>query len=235
MNHIISSLELYGSKPSFTINGRSQYSTLLDHIVSALTIIIIALFTLFFSLELFKRNRPMITTTVLNEFNPERINLNSSEFILALGLQDRNYKNYIDESIYTVGLKLQSIFKTSDGTKIETKEIEITTCDNVYMPVLTNFFQKLDLSNLYCLKNNSELYIRGTNSVSQWTYLEFVYRKCNNDTLIAEGKKQICSEESVIKDTLDQSYFSFFMTDYSLMPKEYKNPKVLLGKIFLLV
>ena len=70
MNHILSSLELYGSKPSFTINGRSQYSTLLDHygiknvhIVSALTIVIIALFTIFFSIELFKRNRPTITTT----------------------------------------------------------------------------------------------------------------------------------------------------------------------------
>lgn len=152
MNHILSSLELYGSKPSFTINGRSQYSTLLDHIVSALTIVIIALFTIFFSIELFKRNRPTITTTVYNEFNPERINLNSSEFILALGLQDRSYNNFIDESIYAVGLKLQSVLKTSEGTKMVTKEIELTKCDNVYMPVLTNFFQKLDLSNLYCIK-----------------------------------------------------------------------------------
>ena len=151
---------------------------------------------------------------------------------MALGLQDRSYNNFIDESIYAVGLKLQSVLKTSEGTKMVTKEIELTKCDNVYMPVLTNFFQKLDLSNLYCIKNNSELYIRGTYSVSQWTFLEFIYKKCNNNTLIAEGKEATCSDESVIKDTLDQSYFSFFMTDYSLVPKDYKNPRTLLGKNF---
>ena len=72
-----------------------------------------------------------------------------------MGLQDINYINYINESIYTLEGYLVQVNKNNKYRMEEINKIpiEFTTCDNEIMPVLTNYFQKLPLKNLYCIKN----------------------------------------------------------------------------------
>ena len=222
MNHIVKCIEIYGIKPSLTINGRYQYSSALDHILSAISIILIIAFSIYLVNELFSHLYPVIQVTSFNELNPQKIDLNNSNFIIAIGLQDPDYNNFIDESIYTLELKLITETKQRkylSGNK-EEKTIELTRCSNVYMPVLTNYFDKLPLDNLYCIKNKSSLYIEGTFDVSPWTYLEFVFKKCTVN----------CSSEEVVHDKLHEAYFSLFITDYSLYPKEYNDPIKIFGK-----
>ena len=222
MNHIVKCIEIYGIKPSLTINGRYQYSSALDHILSAISIILIIAFSIYLVNELFSHLYPVIQVTSFNELNPQKIDLNNSNFIIAIGLQDPDYNNFIDESIYTLELKLITETKQRkylSGNK-EEKIIELTRCSNVYMPVLTNYFDKLPLDNLYCIKNKSSLYIEGTFDVSPWTYLEFVFKKCTVN----------CSSEEVVHDKLHEAYFSLFITDYSLYPKEYNDPIKIFGK-----
>ena len=106
MNHIIKFIEIYGITPSFTINGRYQYSTTLDHILSSITIILIISITIYFANDLLSHSYPLIQVTSFNELKPQKIDLDSSDFIIAVGLQDPEYNNFIDESIYTLELKL---------------------------------------------------------------------------------------------------------------------------------
>ena len=222
MNHIIKCIEIYGIRPSLTINGRYQYSSTLDHILSAITVILIIAFSIYLINELFSHSHPIIQITSFNEIKPQKIMLNSSNFIIAIGLQDPDYNNFIDESIYTLELKLITETKQRkflSGNK-EEKNIELTRCSNVYMPVLTNYFDKLPLDNLYCIKNKSSLYIEGTFDVSPWTYLEFIFRKCTVN----------CSSEEILHNKLHEAYFSLFITDYSLYPKEHDNPIKIFGK-----
>ena len=224
MNHIIKFIEIYGITPSFTINGRYQYSTTLDHILSSITIILIISITIYFANDLLSHSYPLIQVTSFNELKPQKIDLNSSDFIIAVGLQDPEYNNFIDESIYTLELKLVTETKQRKyltGARKE-KNIELTRCSNVYMPVLTNYFDKLPLNELYCIKNKSNLYIEGTFDVSPWTYLEFVFRRCRFN----------CSSDEEIYDKLHEAYFSLFITDYSLSAKEYKDPVKIFGKNF---
>ena len=224
MNHIIEFIEIYGITPSFTINGRYQYSTTLDHILSSITIILIISITIYFANDLLSHSYPLIQVTSFNELKPQKIDLNSSDFIIAVGLQDPEYNNFIDESIYTLELKLVTETKQRKyltGARKE-KNIELTRCSNVYMPVLTNYFDKLPLNELYCIKNKSNLYIEGTFDVSPWTYLEFVFRRCRFN----------CSSDEEIYDKLHEAYFSLFITDYSLSAKEYKDPVKIFGKNF---
>ena len=106
MNHFLKVIELYGIKPSFTINGHAQYTNLLDHLLSLITIIIILVFGCYFFSELFTKNNPHITSSENNDIFPPKIYLNNEDFIIATGLQDEKYINYINENIYTVNLTL---------------------------------------------------------------------------------------------------------------------------------
>ena len=160
MNHFLKVIELYGIKPSFTINGHAQYTNLLDHLLSLITIIIILVFGCYFFSDLFTKNNPHITSSENNDIFPPKIYLNNEDFIIATGLQDEKYINYINENIYTVNLTLWKSFdriKQYDKSTFQSQQIEMTQCDKVYMPILTNYFSRLPKSKLYCIKNTSEL------------------------------------------------------------------------------
>ena len=85
MNHIVKCIEIYGIKPSLTINGRYQYSSALDHILSAISIILIIAFSIYLVNELFSHLYRVIQVTSFNELNPQKIDLNNSNFIIAIG------------------------------------------------------------------------------------------------------------------------------------------------------
>lgn len=233
-NNIYKTIELYGVKPAFTVNTHSRYSNFLDHIISVLTILLIIGFTVYYFLELLQKRNPIIISSVYNDMNPLRININNNDFILAMGLQDINYINYINESIYTLEGYLVQVNKNNKYRigEINKIPIELTTCDNEIMPVLTNYFQKLPLKNLYCIKNKTNLYLEGTFDVNSWTYLDFSFKKCNNLTLNKEGKLSICASPDEIEAALEKGYFSYFMSDYNMFPNDYNKPIQMFGKNF---
>ena len=153
-SNIYKTIELYGVKPAFTVNTHSRYSNFLDYIISVFTILLIIGFTVYYFLELLQKKNPIIISSVYNDINPLRININNNDFILAMGLQDINYINYINESIYTLEGYLVQVNKNNKYRMGEINKIpiEFTTCDNEIMPVLTNYFQKLPLKNYTALK-----------------------------------------------------------------------------------
>ena len=233
MNYLIQLIEIYGIKPTFTINAKSSYSNMLDHIVSSLTILLLFLFTLFFFLDLFGRKNPHIISTEYIDIDPETIDLRRSDFIFAIGLQDENYINYLNESIYSIELKLVTSKMSLQSVGYRIKEeatIELTTCDKIFMPVLSNFFDRLPLNQLYCIKNASDLYIEGSYMSSTWVYLKYEVKKCDNRTFIAKGKEPKCASQEVIDSTLSKGFFSYYVSDYSVFTNEYNNPIKVFGK-----
>lgn len=233
-SNIYKTIELYGVKPAFTVNTHSRYSNILDHIISAFTILLIIVFTVFYFLELLQKKNPIIISSVYNDINPLKIDINNNDFIIAIGLQDVNYINYINESIYSLEGYLVNVIKNNTHPigEIYKIPIELTTCDNEIMPVLTNYFQKLPLKKLYCIKNKTNLFIEGTFDVNSWTYLEFSFRKCNNLTLNKEGKLSKCASTEEIEAALGEGYFSYFMSDYHTLPNDYDQPVQMFGKNF---
>lgn len=83
---------------------------------------------------------------------------------------------------------------------------------------------------MYCIKNSSDLYVEGTIDTDTWVYLEYTFNRCRNETLIKNGKEPNCKSEKEIDDSLSKGYFSYFIADYSLYPKDYSKPGKLFGK-----
>ena len=110
MNHFLKVIELYAIKPSFTINGHAQYTNLLDHLLSLITIIIILVFGCYFFSDLFTKNNPHITSSENNDIFPPKIYLNNEDFIIATGLLETIYKfKYVNKAYQNTGIYLELI------------------------------------------------------------------------------------------------------------------------------
>lgn len=97
--------------------------------------------------------------------------------------------------------------------------------------ILTEYFNKLDLNNLYFITNLSHLYLEGDYLNQYWTYLSFVFGKCsekaNTETLLDKNRK--CSSQEDINSSLKSGYFGFFITDSRINALNYGNPRQLFG------
>jgi hypothetical protein len=106
---ILLDIDFFGIKPKFNINNKYSYGTYYGAIVS---IFICILLSIIFFMQFFKiilHSEPTLITTIYNDEDPKKLNITPNNFILTFSLQDINYNNYINESIYFVSASLANV------------------------------------------------------------------------------------------------------------------------------
>ena len=211
----------FGTKPRFHVQGNTTFPSHLNTFLSILFILCFLIVFLLYFIQLISLSDLNIATTIFKDISPLRINVSDPNFVFTFSLQHQNYSNFIDESIYKVNAYFVQVQKDINNiNQARRQQIELVTCDKVYIPILPNYFNKLPLDQLYCFKNDSELFLEGSISAPSWSYIEFNIEKC---------KGHICKEEQEIIDVLSGSYIGFFMSDYFANPTNYKHPAKLSG------
>jgi hypothetical protein len=219
--------DFLGKQQRFTIANRSTFPTYIGVICSFIVVGICTFFTVYFTLEVFKKNKPNLLTTVYNEANPERTNLTKETYMFAFSLQDVTYKPFINESLYTAEAFHTEIFRKGDG---ETEEIAtvipVKRCSDITISLLPEYFNLLELDNLYCLElADMDLYIQGDYGTQIWSYLRINFKKCENTT--EESK---CVPEEEIMKQLSSGFVGAFSSDLTVVANDYKNPSNIYGK-----
>ncbi len=93
---------------------------------------------------------PNLNSTIYyHEISPE-VTFTKYNFTFVFGLQTKDYKNYIDESIYTVN-EIQTNIKFNENKSyiFENKDLKIIKCDEYEFEIIPEKFKKLPLNNLY--------------------------------------------------------------------------------------
>ena len=221
-NNVLDFLNIYGTYPRFTVKGKRVYMTTLGYIASIIfVLIILILMSLYFKGQIIKTN-PRIETIIKNDMVPMSLDLGEDNFVFLVGVMHPNLTTYIDEKVFSLEVSYIHQSKSPDGSFINVKEdIEITTCDKVYMPVLSSYFSLLPLDQMYCVKNKTGLLLEGDFGLQRWSFLDFKFKQC-----VGKG----CRNNETIDSILKGGYISIYTSDFNIFPSNYKNLSQLYAK-----
>ena len=139
---------IYGIKQDFYVNHSSKYHTLFSSFLSIITYFLIFFFLVFFGRNIFLKNNPDFNQLEVNYDYPDLINLTNENFLFAFALQDRNYTNYIDPTIYEIEAFYVQIVQ-DPITKNKTKSIhslDLIPCNKLnFSPFFTIYLQSIQL------------------------------------------------------------------------------------------
>jgi hypothetical protein len=221
--------DFLGYKPTFSIGSKSTFQTFFGFLCSLIISGVISYFALTFLFDVITHQNPNIIVTTYFDENPSQVNFDQHSFILTLALQNPDYSYYLNESIYkltTFAISKEII--DSNGT-IETteEEIPLTKCSDISeFELIPDYFMTLDLDNLYCLHANNPIILEGEYGKNTWKFIQFRFSKCINSTL----NNYSCSAKEEIESRLSGGYLGLFMSHYTVVPNNYKEPIKLIGK-----
>lgn len=169
MSSFFLGLDIFGTKPRFTINMKKGHKTYYGALLTLFISCALVFFFFYFISKIFIHQKPesLITTTYTQE-NPDKYIFNNN-FILAISLQYENYTQFIDETIYTMNA-IETTYKLENGNFIATeRKIDFVLCSNYTFNTLNDYFSSLNIDNLYCV-NLTNHYLQGEYGQEYWTY-----------------------------------------------------------------
>ena len=219
-------IDMFGIPPLFTIRGHQTFQTTMGSILTIFCVSIMIIYASFFFKQMIYHSNPTIITSIYNDEIPKVIKLTNKNFSFAFGLQNKEYTNYIDESIYVVkGVQSKVFLKKNGSSEIYQKPIKIIKCNEYKFDIIPEYFGNLPLDNLYCL--NDEFYeLEGEYKREIYSYIKLNFSRCENST----ENNFSCKPLEVINDYLTGGFIGIFMIDYSLVPRDFKNPYLAYGK-----
>ena len=209
---------IYGIKQYFYTNYSIRYHTKFSEILACISYILILFFIIYFGKSLFIKKNPSLNQIEINNYSPENINLTENKFFLAFAIQDNNYSNYINPSIYEVEATFVQISRDQKNKEViqNSKNFELIQCDKLNISIVKDFIISLPLSNLYCIKNTIDLNINGTYLMDYWNYIIINFKYCTG--------KSYCKDNKTINEFLKGGYFGIFTSNININLNNFYNP-----------
>ena len=216
-NSLFKKLDIFGVPPLFTIRGSSTFRTNTGSSLTIICCVLIIIYFYFFLNQMINHKSPNLHSSILYDITPPEIKLHRNNFTFIFGLQNKEYINYIDESIYKVKAFQNKLTLKNDGNyNYENFPLKIMKCNEYNIQIIPENFNKLPLNNLYCIDNN--LNLKGEYMKENWNFIQVNFSKCENST---ENK---CKSEEEINKLLIGGYIGIFIPDYSFDPSNYLKP-----------
>ena len=216
----LSQLDIFGIPPLFTIRGRRTFQTQIGSSLTILCIILILIYMSVFFNQMINHKSPDIQSIVYYDEIPE-VELNKNDFLFVFSLQTKEFKNYIDESIYKVEAYYTQLTLKSNGIyNLENIPLKITKCNEYNFELLPNYFNNITLNNLYCLENFEDKILKGDYMKEYWNYIRLNFSKCENST----KNEVLCKSINEINENLNGGYIGLFILDNIFEPGKYLKP-----------
>ena len=211
-------IDIFGVSPRFTIRGNPSFQS---QIGSFLTIICIFLIFIYLSVllnQMINHKSPVLHSTIYYDEKAPEIYLTKYNFSFVFGLQTKDYKNYIDESIYKVNAYQSKLILNQSGIyQLEKYPLPIIKCDKFHFNIIPDKFKRLPLGNLYCLHNNISL--KGDYMQDSWNFIKIHFLKCENST-----NKDFCKSEEEIDKVLNSGFVGMFFPNSTFESKKLMKP-----------
>ena len=224
---LIRNCDFLGKTQPFTISKKTYFQTYIGSFFSFTIVGVLTYFIFNIGIAIIQHKKPHVITTIYQDADPSRLNLTKNNFVFTIGLQNPDYSLYVNESIYNITLYLVNVYRTGDGnTESKVKELPLVRCSEYSFQLISDYFELMDLANLYCLKSMDNLYLEGEFGQDSWTYFDFQFNKCVNST----ENDNFCMPQEEIDKRLDGGYIGMFMNDLAIHPDDYSNPSHIFGK-----
>ena len=217
--------DIFGERPEFFINGYHTQKTIFGAIISFILYISIFILFIIFSLDMINHENPiLVKTNYIDEVPDEYIFDNN--FMVAVVLEYPNYTKFINDKIYTLKIHETNYSYINGSTIINSeREIKYKKCSEFKFNIIPEYFEVLDIDNIYCL-NLTGFSIEGEFMRDRWRTILFNFEKCVNST----DNNFTCESLEEIEKTLNGGYIEVFITDSTIIPNNYKKPMKVFGR-----
>ena len=218
---ILSSMDFFSIFPGFFVKRDLDYKTRIGGFITILIIILTIALASIFSLELFLKKDPNVSTALKINEHPNTYQYPYPIFFM-LAVRDSNDIPIINEKIYfPEGYIFKSILE--NGKVVSKKyQVNMVSCDKIIDETFQyyNLIENIDLKNHYCLDNtNNDLSIGEFWGNENFTMLQVKMFKCSN-----ESNKVNCENENFIKDFLSDNTVQIYSIKNYLNSNDHKNP-----------
>ena len=222
-------MDSFGVNINFYLNGNKYYRSHFGGLITLLIYVVTILCGVFFSDELFLKNKPKISTA--SAINNKPIKIYYPDNIFFMFTLTINSIPFIDEKIYRA---IGHIRLKVNGTEtLLQKNLSVEICSKVFNESYKYYkvIKHLNLSNYYCIsidpkKNGGierdELFINEYWGNEGFQMLQI---KIYNCTAIAENKSE-CELDNIIKDKLKSPIISYYTLNNQIDTNNYENPYV---------
>ena len=221
MEFLYGIVDNFSQKPAFKYNGNHQFATTFGIIFTVILYILLVILGFITGKELWEKKSPSITSSEIYYPNPGKLNL-INELFFMVSMEDEKLKPHVDESIYTIILKVSRYNATTKGFKVDI--INLERCSNVINKnsKYYNLVKNLDLYNFYCIDANEELNDFYINEL--WGNKGFVMAALNVKPCYTKDDISNCKNETYIDKYLKDKILNFYFINNLFDGENYKEP-----------
>ncbi|CAD8150235.1 unnamed protein product [Paramecium octaurelia] len=192
------------------MNQEAQYTTEFGGISSLFIIVVVILF--FFSniLDFFAKSQVFTDDETLISNDPQLLELNSDNYMLAVSIEQTNYSQ---NPFFNISIEQRQYDRDANGelkktiTYIQLQECRFDQFDKVFSKQGINFteqFNTLGLKNWLCPKDDFKILLKGTYSSDQFSFIKLVVKECENSNSQNQAWNPICANEQVKQQYLNK-------------------------------
>ncbi len=212
--------DFIGQSLTLFIDKKTIHQTIFGGILSILVCFLTIAASLFFGMELWKRNNPIVNSSTEVNSSPDYLVLDKTNWDFFFGLQYNN-KLFIDRSIYTIKGRL---FNNVNNT-LTSKYFNIEPCtnnsfSNSTIPLFKNYFY----NGAWCVSNKQDFPLQLNKLWGQegFSYIDISIWPCVNGSSLNEGIT--CAQKEKIKTMLEIGSFSIYTMVYYFQSKTFESP-----------
>ncbi|KAL4479132.1 hypothetical protein ABPG72_008962 [Tetrahymena utriculariae] len=223
-------IDIFGIAIAIRFNTSPSHNTRFGGFIT-LGILGILFFQLISVLEvLFKQANPQVIQSNDYVYQPEPFKITPKTFNFAIGLQDINFNQFLDETMYVVKGTQQNLIKTYNQTTREYdqswtyNDIQLVQCteENFQIEETNKYFLQQLYQKMYCFNLKEE------NAVVEGEFSALIYRSVvlHFDECIGDG----CATKEKKMNYINQPTLALFMSNNIIQIKDKYTPYQTIGK-----
>jgi len=226
---MLENLDLFGKKVEFKFNGKGTHKSIIGGLSTLILVIIFVLALMYFGQDIILRRAPKTVMSNLVTESPEEVLISPSTFNFAFGLQNpENFIPFMDENVYTVQVTYNRVKKevqSDESIKAVITQVSLETekCTLQHFGDASSQFSKLQLNQLYCLKNSQanldSLTVRGDKDSSIYEFINVELTECDD-----QDNSMSCAPKASRDQLLKNGIFNLYFTNMAIDPKNYEQP-----------
>ena len=223
-NFSLMDFDIYAKRVGFFLDNKEKLGTKLGFCLTILYVSISFGLFIFYTTIALKRTEIKVYDSTIYLKDSSDLNINPELFYFAFGVENpMTNTRFIDETIYTVKVKLYE--RVKDGSSLKTIEEKILDVERCKQEKFGELYQKLlvsgELNDSYCI-NDIDLTLSSDYQQSKLSYLNIGVYSCVNTS----NNNNHCKPREEIDSYLSGTFISFIAKDIGLDPSNYTLPIV---------
>ncbi|EAS02421.3 transmembrane protein, putative (macronuclear) [Tetrahymena thermophila SB210] len=223
-------IDIFGIGIAIRFNHQPTHNTKFGGFVSLMILAIIFFQVTNVLIGLFMQKNPQVIQSDDYVFQPEPFQITPKSFNIAMGLQDVNFNQFMDETVYKIKATQQNLVRFLNQTtnkmdqKWTYKDLKMSPCtkQNFQIDGIQNYFLDLNFPIMYCFDTNEEeAIIEGEFSANVYRGIVIEFEEC-----IGEG----CASKEKKSEFLNNPTLGIFFSNSIIQVQNKDKPFLPVGK-----